>query len=60
MYSTYYHETSQAWPKDKRYERGTHIWMSADLLDDILIEMSGIAKDASWDIVGMLQPTESG
>lgn len=34
--------------------------MSADSLDDILVEMSGVAQKASWDVVGMLQSSESG
>ena len=36
----------------------THIWVSSDLLDDLLIEMSRVTQKASSDIVCVLKSTE--
>lgn len=36
----------------------THIWMPADLLHDLVIEMSGVSQNLSGNIVGVLHSLE--
>lgn len=36
----------------------THIWVSADLLDHILIEVTGVSEQAAGNVVGVLEAVE--
>lgn len=43
---------------DGRVLQRTYIRVSTDLLDDILIEVAGVAQEAAGDVVGVLQTLE--
>ena len=36
----------------------THIWVTADLLDDILIEVSGVSHKATSDVESMFEASK--
>jgi hypothetical protein len=38
---------------------GTYIWMPPDLLDDVLVKVSGIAQEVLSNVVGVLQSSEN-
>ncbi len=41
-------------------QASTHIWVSADEFDDIFIEVTSVAQEAAWDIVGVSQALKDG
>ena len=46
------------WCYAGEWQMGTHIWMPADLLDDIFVEVASIAKKIAGNVVGMLQASK--
>lgn len=40
------------------WDGGTHVWVSADLLDDVFIKVTRVSKQAAGDVVCVLQAQE--